>query len=107
VFDKPITPRPMLKLDDDMALAIQKLATLEKIVEELPGLDCGSCGAPNCRALAEDVVRGLASETDCVFRLRERVQLLAEELLLAAAAVPPSMGTARNNTEQNETSTSS
>ncbi len=72
--------------------AQQKLAALERLVEELPGLDCGSCGAPNCRALAEDIVRGYASETDCVFKLREKVKILAEELMLMAAKMPPSMG---------------
>lgn len=106
-FNWPIHPRPTLKLDDDMAVAIKKLAELEQIVERLPGLDCGSCGAPNCRALAEDVVRGLASEMDCMFKLRERVQLLAEELLEAAAAVPPSMGAGKKSAEQNATSTDS
>lgn len=30
---------------------------MEEILAELPGLDCGSCGAPTCAALAEDVVR--------------------------------------------------
>jgi hypothetical protein len=95
-FDTAIAPRPIMKLDDDMSLAIRKLSALEQIVEELPGLDCGSCGAPNCRALAEDVVRGLASEMDCVFKLREKVQLLAEELMQAAAAVPSSMGRKQN-----------
>ena len=103
-FDKPIAPRPTLKLDDDMTLAIQKLGALERLVEELPGLDCGSCGAPNCRALAEDVVRGLAAETDCVFKLREKVQLLAEELMQMAAKVPPSMGITQKKAEQDESS---
>ena len=28
------------------------------MTKRLPGLDCGSCGAPTCRALAEDIVRG-------------------------------------------------
>jgi Na+-translocating ferredoxin:NAD+ oxidoreductase RNF subunit RnfB len=102
-FDTPILPRPTLKLDEDMAQAIRKLAAIERMVENLPGLDCGSCGAPNCRALAEDVVRGLAAETDCVFKLRERVQLLAEELMQAALAVPGSMGATRKNSEQNDT----
>ena len=30
-------------------------------------VDCGLCGSPNCMAFAEDVVRGEASLTDCVF----------------------------------------
>lgn len=103
-FDQPILPRPTLKLDEDMGLAIKKLAAIERMVENLPGLDCGSCGAPNCRALAEDVVRGLAAETDCVFKLRERVQLLAEQMMQAAAAIPGSMGATRKIVEQNGTS---
>ncbi len=92
-FDKQIEPRPTLSLDDDMRAAIQKMERLEEIVESLPSLDCGSCGAPNCRALAEDIVRGLAVDTDCVFILRERVHVLAEELMMLAEKVPPAMGT--------------
>lgn len=91
-FDKQIEPRPTLSLDDDMTVAIQKMERIEQITESLPGLDCGSCGAPNCRALAEDIVMGLAVETDCVFILRDRVQALAEELITLAAKVPPAMG---------------
>lgn len=88
-----IEPRPVLKLDDDVARAIEKMERLEETVKTLPGLDCGSCGSPSCRALAEDIVRGTAVETDCVFRLRDRVQELAEEVLLLARKVPPAMGT--------------
>ncbi|MGI6704192.1 MAG: (Fe-S)-binding protein [Clostridia bacterium] len=46
---------------------------VEGILEKLPGIDCGSCGAPTCRALAEDIVNGRAREVDCVFRLREKM----------------------------------
>lgn len=91
-YDEPIEPRPTLKLDDDMAKAIRKMEMMEKIVEDLPGLDCGSCGAPNCQALAEDVVRGLANEMDCVFKLRQRVAQLAGEMMELAEKAPPAMG---------------
>jgi hypothetical protein len=101
-FDKPIVPRPPLSLDDDMAVAIKKMERLEEIVEDLPGLDCGSCGAPNCRALAEDMVRGLAVETDCVFKLRERVQELAAEMTELASKLPPAMGTTRKDNVRDE-----
>ncbi|MHB9036668.1 MAG: [Fe-Fe] hydrogenase large subunit C-terminal domain-containing protein [Armatimonadota bacterium] len=90
--DSPIEPRPTLKLDNDMATAIRKMEQMEQIVEDLPGLDCGSCGAPNCQALAEDVVRGLANEMDCVFKLRERVRQLAGEMMELAEKAPPAMG---------------
>ena len=90
--DKPIEPRPALKLDDDMAVAIRKMDQMKRILDDLPGLDCGSCGAPNCQALAEDVVRDLATEMDCMFKLRERVRELAGEMMGLAEKVPPAMG---------------
>lgn len=88
---EPILPRPALRLDPDITTAINKMEALEKQVQELPGLDCGSCGAPTCRALAEDMVQGLAQDTDCVFKLRERVQSLAETMVELAGMLPPSM----------------
>ncbi len=90
--DRPILPRPTLRLDEDMAVAMRKMEQMERILESLPGLDCGSCGAPNCQALAEDVVRGLATEMDCVFKLRERVRQLASEMFELSDRVPPAMG---------------
>ncbi len=97
--DKPIEPRPTMRLDDDMAAAMRKMEQMERILEELPGLDCGSCGAPNCQALAEDVVRGLANEMDCVFKLRERVRELAGEMMELAEKAPPAMGEIRRKAE--------
>lgn len=79
VWQKAITFEPIMKLDSNMNLAMQKLEQMEKISHSLPKLDCGSCGAPSCRALAEDIVRGFATESDCVFNLREKVKQLAEE----------------------------
>lgn len=72
--------RPIMKLDEDIIVAIQKLETLEEINDKLPGLDCGACGAPSCRALAEDIVRGNASETDCIFKLRDKVKDLENKI---------------------------
>lgn len=92
LHDRRIEPRPTLRLDNDMAVAIRKMEQMERILESLPGLDCGSCGAPNCQALAEDVVRGLATEMDCIFKLRERVSQLASEMFELSDRVPPAMG---------------
>ena len=33
----------------------------------IPKIDCGACGAPSCRTLAEDVVQGKAKLNQCVF----------------------------------------
>jgi iron only hydrogenase large subunit-like protein len=51
--------------------AITKMAEAENIYKRLPQIDCGSCGAPNCHALAEDIVNGEAKESDCLIKLRE------------------------------------
>lgn len=62
------------RLAEDRLTAIAKMAQIEAIYRELPHLDCGSCGAPNCHALAEDVVKGDASASDCLIRLRDRLE---------------------------------
>lgn len=79
-WDKPIKPSKALKLSDSITESMRMRTEIDDTCARLPGLDCGSCGAPTCRALAEDVVKGLASENDCVFTLRERVRELASSL---------------------------
>lgn len=71
---------PVLKLSDDMEQALQMMSDIDRICESFPGLDCGSCGAPSCRALAEDVVKGEAKESDCIFVLREEIRSMADAL---------------------------
>ena len=69
---------PVLTLSEDLTEAMQMMMDIDAICEKFPGLDCGACGAPSCRALAEDVVKGLARESDCVFVLREEIQQMAD-----------------------------
>lgn len=64
---------------------------LEKIYEQLPQIDCGSCGAPTCRALAEDIVRNNANIEDCIFMLRMKVRQMAEDMVALAQKMPPSL----------------
>jgi len=56
---------------ESRAEAIKRMTHVEEIYKTLPHLDCGSCGAPNCHALAEDIVAGEATVEDCLIRLRE------------------------------------
>lgn len=63
-----LTPSPAMKLADNVIKAMRMMSQLQEIEASLPGLDCGICGAPSCRALADDIVRGYAEETDCVLR---------------------------------------
>jgi Na+-translocating ferredoxin:NAD+ oxidoreductase RNF subunit RnfB len=81
--------KPVMKLDEDFVKAMEKMENLERINKELPGLDCGACGAPSCRSLAEDIVRGNANETDCVFKLREKVRSLATQMMELEGKMPP------------------
>ncbi len=68
----PIEPcDDVMKLADNMKDAMERMNRMKELMRIFPGLDCGTCGAPSCKALAEDVVRGFAKETDCVFRARE------------------------------------
>ena len=57
----------MLKLDEDMEKAMGKIKNIRKINKFLPGIDCGGCGSPTCRTLAEDVVQGEAKTSDCIY----------------------------------------
>jgi hypothetical protein len=91
---EPVEPRAIMTLDDDVSRALMKMERLDQITNELPGLDCGACGSPSCRALAEDIIRGIAFESDCVIKLREKVKTLAEEIFHLARIVPPSMSDA-------------
>lgn len=74
--DKLFENNSAWKLDDDRNRALEKFKKISGLEKTFPGLDCGSCGAPSCRALAEDVILGFASEEDCIFRMRERVQYM-------------------------------
>ncbi len=89
--------KPVMKLDSDMEKAMKKLEALELINRELPGLDCGACGAPSCRALAEDIVREIANEADCIFKLREKVRDLATQMMELEAKMPPVMDKSTEN----------
>ena len=75
-----IKHRPIMKLDEDILKAIQKLDALEKINNNLPDLIAELVVPPVVGALAEDIVRGMADETDCIFKLRERVRQLALQM---------------------------
>ena len=75
---------PVFNLGDNMMESFARLNQVERLMRKFPGLDCGSCGAPTCRALAEDIVRGEASEKDCVYYLRENLHNLSEEVSILA-----------------------
>ena len=79
-WEKEIESIPISPLDSDLSEAMRKMEQMEELYDRLPKLDCGSCGSPSCKSLAEDIVRGFASENDCIFLMREKVRDLAKEL---------------------------
>lgn len=76
-FEEVPTYYPISRLSDNMAESMRMMGEIQKLRKELPGIDCGSCGAPSCRAFAEDVVRGNASFGDCIILSHQ--QLLNEK----------------------------
>ena len=75
-WEEALQYEAIYKLDDDMGAAMEKMKKINEIEQSLPGLDCGSCGAPSCRAFAEDIVCGNADKRDCIIRFREDLSRL-------------------------------
>jgi Na+-translocating ferredoxin:NAD+ oxidoreductase RNF subunit RnfB len=70
----------IFRLSDDIFKAMEMMDKMENICKDLPGLDCGSCGSPTCRAMAEDIVKGNAKETDCIHKLKAQIQKVYDQL---------------------------
>lgn len=64
-WNRAIAPNPVLVLDADLSKALAMAERIEKIRAMLPGIDCGACGAPDCDAFAEDVVRDYSALEEC------------------------------------------
>ncbi len=75
---------PAMELGKTKAENFALYAKATEILQMLPLIDCGSCGAPTCAAFAEDIVRGSACLDGCVVLLRQKMEaLLREQGLLA------------------------
>lgn len=73
-FDDVPTYQPISRLSDNMGESMRMLAEIQSLRDALPGIDCGSCGAPTCRAFAEDVVKGEAELNDCIIRYKSAIK---------------------------------
>ena len=91
-WDEAVEYEPVLELDADFRTAMEKMKTMREIEARLYGMDCGSCGAPSCKALAEDIVRGFATEEACIFKLREEIDGMAESLRRLSRVMPKADG---------------
>lgn len=61
---------PITRLGGSIAESMRMMADIQKFKSTLPGIDCGACGAPTCRAFAEDVIKKVACPEDC--RLKDK-----------------------------------
>lgn len=66
-ISEEIKPRSMYRFSVDRDKAMKMMKRSRRLMCFLPGTDCGVCGAPSCQSLAEDVVRGKAHVSDCIF----------------------------------------
>jgi len=79
-WKEKIEYEPVFRLGSTFKESFKMLQEVEKLTERLPGLDCGSCGAPTCHTLAEDIVRGDAQINSCIYLLRDNIYELAKKI---------------------------
>ena len=65
IFNEIPTYHPISRLSDSMAESMRMMADIQKLRDTLPGIDCGACGAPSCRAFAEDAVKNKTFGAKC------------------------------------------
>ncbi len=66
--------KPLNRLSDNLGESMRLMSQIQALRKELPGIDCGSCGAPNCRAFAEDIVMGNADRNECIIAYKELIK---------------------------------
>ena len=84
-WDAPVRYEPVFRLGSSLSESIAMARQVEELTQQFPGLDCGCCGAPSCQALAEDIVRGLASKNLCIYVLRDHIHALSDTCAQLAA----------------------
>lgn len=68
--EKQIEYIPDGMLSSDRKTAMRMMSDMQNIASKLPGLDCGSCGAPTCMAFAEDIVKCETTPDECTVMLK-------------------------------------
>lgn len=79
-WTREVEYEPVFTLGMNIAESIALVAKVEELRMLFPDLDCGSCGAPTCKALAEDIARGVAREQDCIHVLRKYIHKLSDDI---------------------------
>jgi iron only hydrogenase large subunit-like protein len=92
LMDEPFTSRPLRPLDENISGAIAKMRERDQLFAELPGIDCGACGAPSCRAFAEDVILGEVERESCTFFWQHELAKRVEDLVHLVQLQKPGKG---------------
>ncbi|MBM4176613.1 MAG: ferredoxin [Ignavibacteria bacterium] len=79
-----ISASPIKPLDDDISKAIQKMKQKQKILDMLPKIDCGICGAPTCETFADDVIKGLTCADECIILTVKKFESMSGNLFETA-----------------------
>jgi len=75
LFTKPLKSKDIQQLGSSVMESLKIMKEIEAVYETLPDdIDCGACGAPSCRALAEDIVLGRSTEDDCIILLKDKLK---------------------------------
>ena len=61
-------------------LKVEEDPRLEQVTDMLPGTNCGACGEPGCRGLAEKLVLGSVAPSKCTVSSRSQLEAIAEYL---------------------------
>ena len=78
-FENMPTYRPIQRLSENFAESLRMMSDIQKLRDVLPGIDCGACGAPTCRAFAEDVIRGNVHRNGCPVEKSKRLDMQEKE----------------------------
>ena len=66
--------KPLNRLSDNIGESMRLMSKIQEVRKGLPGIDCGSCGAPSCRAFAEDIVMGNADRSECIIAYKSLIK---------------------------------
>lgn len=79
-WSSEVTYEPVFQLGNSFRESFEMMGMIEELTEQLPGLDCGACGAPTCHALAEDIAKGNATINDCIYSFHEYINTLSKDI---------------------------
>lgn len=83
-----LRPRDTEERSGSLHERVDRIIVEESVSKELPGLNCGLCGAPTCRTLAKDVAAGAARQDECIFFSDEPLEKLRQAYLSGRQSPP-------------------